>query len=108
MKKVIQNQEMLLNMHARFFKQEICEKSSKSEIKKLSQPDLIAELCWNGLLPEMLPQISENGLDGLPLTLWEVEQGSNLLYLRLGEMRHSVNNPYSIHPSVFLIYTSYN
>jgi len=95
-------------MGARFFKQEICERSPKSETKKLSQPDLIAELCWSGLLPEMLPQVTENGLDGQPLTLWEVEQGNKLMYLRLGEMRHSVNNPDSIHPSVFLIYTSYN
>ena len=108
MKNFIHNQEILLNADADFFKRECCENGSDHAKKKLSQPERIAELCWDGMLPEMLPYLCERDEDGKPLALWEIEQGEKLMYLRFGEMHHSVNNPFSIHPSVFLVYASYN
>jgi len=62
MKQNNHNQEILLNSHCSFFKREYAEKLDGKQQKKLSQKEKIAELCWNGLLPSILPEISEAAL----------------------------------------------
>ena len=54
MKKKISNQEILLMQNSSFFKQDWCEKATNARTKKLSQKDLVIQLCWDGVLPELL------------------------------------------------------
>ena len=87
---------------ASFFKKDWCEKESKKGDKKLSQKEQLIELCWNGVLPGILPEITETSFNDQPLTLWEINETDNLLDLRFGESNQSMNDEWSINPYIFL------
>ena len=85
-----------------FFKRDWCAKSNNEQPKRLSQKEQLIQLCWNGVLPGMLPEICEISDNNQPLTVWEINETKNLLDLRLGEFDQSLNNEWSINPYVFL------
>ena len=102
MKKINTSQEILLMPGASFFKRDWCEKHSNPDKKQLSQKEQLIELCWNGVLPGLLPEISETNDNDKPLTIWEINETDNLLDLRLGDSDQSLNDEWSINPYVFL------
>lgn len=102
MKKLNTSQEILLMQGASFFKKDWCEKHSNTDKKKLSQKEQLIELCWNGVLPGILPEITETNRNDQPLTLWEINETDNLLDLRFGEANQSMNDEWSINPYIFL------
>lgn len=108
MKKISTNQEILLNAQSRFFKKDWCEKENATHQKKLSDKEQLINLCWNGMLPVMLPEIMETTVNEKPLTIWEINETSQLLDLRLGEFDQSMNNEWSINPYVYLTLLEYN
>ncbi len=87
---------------ASFFRKDWCEKNPKADQKKLSQKDQLIELCWNGVLPGILPEIAETAQNDMPLTLWEINETDNLLDLRFGDSNQSMNDEWSINPYIFL------
>lgn len=93
---------------SRFFKKDLCEKDTKTNQKKLSGKEKLMNLCWDGLLPELLPEISETGSKKKPLTIWEINATNHLLDLRLGEYDESMNDEFSINPYVYLTLMEYN
>ena len=108
MKKTSTNQEILLVPKSQFFKKDLCEKDAKPNQKKLSGKEKLINLCWNGLLPELLPEISETTSTEKPLTIWEVNETGHLLDLRLGEFNEFINDEWSINPYVCLTLMEYN
>lgn len=91
------NQEILLNIHSSFFKKAYCEKDEKNSTKKLSKTEALKTLCWDGLLPELLPEIClrENSK---PLTLWELLETQRLLHLRFGNYQEKLEGVFSLNP----------
>ena len=108
MKKTSTNQEIILVPKSRFFKKDLCEKDAKPNQKKLSGKEQLINLCWNGMLPELLPEISETTPQEKPLTVWEINETGQLLDLRLGEFDESMNDEWSINPYVYLTLKEYN
>ena len=108
MKKTFTNQEILLVPQSRFFKKDLCERDAKPNQKKLSDKEKLINLCWNGMLPELLPEISETTSAEKPLTIWEINETGQLLDLRLGEYDESMNDEWSINPYVHLTLMEYN
>ncbi len=102
MKKLNTNQEILLMPGASFFKKDWCEKQSTADKKQLSQKEQLIESCWNGVLPGILPEITETNRNDQPLTLWEINETDNLLDLRFGESNQNMNDEWSINPYIFL------
>jgi hypothetical protein len=108
MKHITTNQEILLIPGTSFFKRDWCEKEEKQNAKKLSQKEQLIELCWNGVLPELLPEIFETTSQDKPLTLWEINESDKLLDLRLGEFNETLNDAWSINPYVCMLMAEMN
>ena len=103
MKKITTNQEILLLTSSRFFQREWSEREKGGNSKKLSQKEQLIELCWNGMLNEMIPEICETEPGKKPLTLWEINGSGNLLDLRYGDFDQKMNDVWSVNPYVFLM-----
>lgn len=84
--------------------------SSKEDIpsKNLSDEEKLEQACWNGLLPEMLPEIFELTEGAKHLYIWEIKEGASFLELDLGEYPEAKDNYYSIDPYSFLAYRCAN
>ena len=72
--------------------------------QKQSEIEQLEEACWNGLLPEMLPEIMVHPQEDAPIYLWEVRQSNTCIELEFGELPVSLDNQYSIAPQSFLPY----
>jgi hypothetical protein len=108
MKQTNLNQEILLNSNSSFFKRDYCEQSAKPASKKLSQKEQVVNMCWNGLLPELLPEIMDHDKNKKHLILWEINETQHMLDLRLGELDQNLNDDFSINPYVYLSLMEYN
>ena len=108
MKTINYNQEILLMPTARFFNKDWMEKNIQNGSKKLSQKEQLIELCWNGMLPEILPEINEKTNNNKPLTLWEINETDHLIDLRLGSFDDSLLDEHSINPYVIIELASVN
>lgn len=108
MKTTYYNQEILLHSKSSFFKRDFAEKRPAQSNQRLSQADQIAMLCWNGLLPDLLPEIVEKNQHQKPLTIWEINATHHLIDLRLGEINANLNTVFSINPYVYLALMEYN
>jgi hypothetical protein len=108
MKHINLNQEILLNSNSSFFKRDYCEQNTKPQQKKLSQKEQVVNMCWNGLLKELLPEICDTDRNEKPLILWEINETQQMLDLRLGELDQNLNDEFSINPYVYLTLLEYN
>lgn len=108
MKNITTNQEILLLPGTSFFKRDWCEKNNSTHTNKLSQKEQLIQLCWNGMLPVLLPEINETDVGEKPLTLWEINETRKLLDLRLGEFNQTLNDEWSINPYVYLVLAEMN
>ena len=108
MKHITTNQEILLIPGTSFFKRDWCEKADKPHSKQLSHKEQLVELCWNGVLPELLPEICIKTAQQKALTLWEINESGKLLDLRLGEFNETVNDVWSINPFVCILMAEMN
>lgn len=108
MKKTSVNQEILLNVDSSFFKRDWCELNRSKNNKALSQKEQVIQLCWNGVLPEMIPEICNAEPGKKPLTLWEINENGSLLDLRYGEYDLLMNDEWSVNPYVFLSLAVFN
>ena len=108
MKKITTNQEILLLSGSRFFQKDWCELNNNSDSKKLSQKEKLIQLCWNGMLKEMIPEIFETEPGKKPLTLWDINDSGNLLDLRFGDIDQELNDEWSINPYVVLTFAEMN
>ncbi|MBX2934679.1 MAG: hypothetical protein KF825_10560 [Ferruginibacter sp.] len=102
MKKTSINQEILLNANCGFFKRDWCELNSSKNNKALTQKEQVIQLCWNGIMPELLPELYFNMQGKKQLTLWEINETGHLLDLRYGQYDMQMNDEWSINPYVYL------
>jgi hypothetical protein len=101
------NSEILLLSGSKFFKKDWCELTGSKNDKKLSQKEQLIQLCWNGMLKVMIPEIlTVEG--GQPLTLWEINESGNMLDLRYGHIDQEMNDEWSINPYVYLTFANAN
>jgi hypothetical protein len=104
MKKITTNREILLQTGSSFFQRDWCELNNKYNDKKLSLKEQLINLCWNGMLKEMIPEILETDPGKKPLTLWEINESGNMLDLRYGDLDMEKNDEWSINPYVYLTF----
>jgi hypothetical protein len=94
-------QEILITPDSKFFSKEF-EELLNTENRNLSQKQILAEACWNGLLKLSLPEI-------LPeLELININEGDRVLDLRFGSYGHNLDTEYSINPYLFINYDRRN
>jgi hypothetical protein len=101
MKKISTNREILLQGDSKFFHRDWCELNNNVHDKKLSQKEQLIQLCWNGMLHEMIPELFVQEKEKKPLTLWEINDAGILLDLRYGDLDQLADDEFSINPYIF-------
>lgn len=102
------NQEILLLSNSSYFKRDWVELTGNKSYKQLSQKEQLIQLCWNGMLNEMIPEIMKKGKERKPLTLWEINESGNMLDMRYGDFDQQINDEWSINPYVYLTFAIAN
>ena len=85
MKTTYIQQEILLIMGTTFSIRQWCEKDPGKQ-NNLTEKEQLEEACWNGLLPEMMPEICEIPEGNKKLFLWQIKEGKSFIELELGEI----------------------
>ncbi len=101
-------QEILLFTGTTFSSRQWCGKDAPAESVGLSDQERLQQACWDGLLPEMLPELFNKSLMPKKLFLWKIMEGSSFLELDLGEFPEAKEQVYSIDPYLFLEMQSLN
>lgn len=101
MSKTIQ-QEILLITGTSFSSRQCLQKIDGDHQKYLTEVEQLQEACWNGQLPQILPEICENTAGDNPLFLWEIKENKSCLEIILGELPEPMEREYSIDPYTFL------
>ncbi|MEO6187385.1 MAG: hypothetical protein ABIO82_05645 [Ginsengibacter sp.] len=102
MKTIFTQQEILLVTGTTFSSREFTCTSDGINYNHLTEKEKLEVACWNGLLPEMLPEIFDLHRTDKKLYLWEIREGSSFIELELGEIHLEVEKDFSIDPYSFM------
>ena len=94
--------EILLMTGTSFSSRQCLQKMDEDNQKYLSEMEQLQEACWNGQLPEMLPEICKTSATGKALFLWEIKQNRSGLEIILSETPDQTESEFSIDPYLFL------
>ena len=72
------------------------------DLVKEADKEQLEEACWNGLLPEIFPEIFRESTDLKSLYLWQIKQAQSFLEIEMGETPASKDYYFSIDPYCFL------
>src|SRR5687767_5223267 len=100
MKAVTAQQEILLMTGTSFSSRNWCEKDV-TEDKNVSDEEMLMEACWNGLLPDMLPEICNPYQGEKKLFLWAVTEAHAFIDVVMGEVQEETEQFHSINPYSF-------
>ena len=100
MKPIIPQQEIVIFTSTHFSHREWCEDTKGASARNETENHRLEEACWNGMLPEMLPEILLKQAGGRPLYLWNILKETNCLKLDLGLAPLPVESCYSIDPHI--------
>ena len=95
-------QEILLLTGTRFSGRQEYQEMNPGAEGHLTCNERLEEACWNGLLYEMLPEISAKTSDGKNLRLWQIRAAESFLELELGESPERKDDDFSIDPPCIL------
>lgn len=94
--------EILLMTGTSFSSRQCLQKMDEDNQKYLSEMEQLQEACWNGQLPEMLPEIFKTSATCKTLFLWEIKQNRSGLEIILSETPDQTESEFSIDPYLFL------
>lgn len=98
--------EVLLLTNTGLSKKEYIERNDVAA-KNQPQQNKLAEACWNGMVPVMLPELFE-GLDYNNCMMWQLEEGNNSMYMQIGQQPVTPEPEYGLHPWVLLQFAQQN
>jgi hypothetical protein len=94
-------QEILLMTGTTFSSRQFSDRDDEGKKSGLSEREQLEEACWNGLLPEMLPEIYEQTGDK-KLYMWQITEAASFIEIELGELPEEKEKHFSIDPYAFL------
>ena len=95
-------QEILLMTGTSFSARTWCANDDAEAQKNITPEDRLKEACWNGLLPEILPEICKGEIEGNKIFLWQVTQATHFIDIELGVEPPDTDKYFSINPYSFL------
>ena len=95
-------QEILLITGTTFSSRQCYEKDEGENQSGMSEVEQLEEACWNGLLPQMLPEIYEQPAGDKTLYMWQITEAASFLEIELGELPEEKERYFSIDPYSFL------
>jgi len=93
------HQEILLVTGTSFSTRTWCEKEPGRQ-KELSEREQLEEVCWNGLLYELLPEVDLHEKDK-KLFVWNIREAKAFIEVELGEAPQHADGQVSIDPYQF-------
>ena len=102
MKTNFAQQEILLMTGTSFSSRPWCDKENNNDQNNGDPQDRLKEACWNGLLPEILPEVCKPMIGERKLFLWQVREAFSFIELDLGEEPGEIEKYFSINPYSFL------
>lgn len=96
MKNIFTTQEILLMTNTAFSAREYSDKNENQPSKNNNQNKL-AEACWNGQIPAMLPELFDDPYSKRR-TMWQLSECDHLLYAHLGEDNTIPDSEFTINP----------
>ncbi|MFT3935403.1 MAG: hypothetical protein QM726_17385 [Chitinophagaceae bacterium] len=94
--------EILILTGTSFSASRFTEKNEATGKPARTEKELLTEACWNGMLPEMFPEICEQIPEGKKMYLWEIKEADTFIDLELGEMQEDKDRYFSVNPYIFL------
>lgn len=98
----INYQEILIASDSNFFSREFFLNEKTKEYRNLLPKEQLTEACWNGILTEILPEITSR------LHLTQITEGNMFLNICLGDDEADCSFTFSINPYHFLNYCRKN
>ena len=102
MKNIYKFQEILLSPKAHFLHRDYILRDEKADGKNLSEKEKFLQLCWNGMLNEIIPEIIVKDTDSKPLTIWEINESANLVEVKAGKVNFAFEDCFALNPATFL------
>ena len=90
-----------------FSSREWLTKDETATQEQLTKKEQLKQACWNGLIPELLPECFENPLDR-SLILWEINEANAFIDLEYGDFVKNQEKNCSINPYIFIEVQDYN
>jgi hypothetical protein len=106
MNTIANNQELLLNLNASFCQRQWCVKNTSQQDSNLSSTEQLKHVCWDGLLPEIFPELVLKTENNKPLFIWELLETEHMLHLKMGEYNARLEAGTSLHP--YFLFTQLN
>lgn len=103
MKTAIQ-QEVLL-MTGTSFSSRQCLQKKEGNQQCLSEAEQLCDACYNGLLPQMLPEVYSNDPS---IFLWKINENKSCIEIELGELPEIMEKHLSIDPYSFFFLQKMN
>ncbi len=100
MKDIFTTQEILLMTNTKFSAREYTDKN-ENQPSKNNCHNKLAEACWNGMIPAMLPELFDDP-NNKQLTMWQLEECNHLLYAQLGEENIMPEATFTLNPYAFI------
>lgn len=95
-------QEILLMTGTTFSSRQFCDRDDDGKQNELSEREQLEAACWNGLLPQMLPEIYEHPGGDKNMYMWQITEAASFIEIELGELPEEKEKHYSIDPYSFL------
>ncbi len=103
MKPIYKQQEILLFTNTSFAHMEFSgRKNDDSSNSSHSVEDRLEEACWNGLLPDLLPELTSDSIWVYHLYLWRIKLGNSSLCIDLADQPVNDDSHFSLNPALFL------
>ena len=97
------NQEILLFTESSFCNREFCRRDSGEQNNNDYSPmEDLEKACWDGMLNEMLPELTINAGQPGKSYIWNTASGVNFLCINMGTCSLATSKQTSINPYFFL------
>jgi hypothetical protein len=94
--------EIIILTGTSFSASQFSDKNEAASKPGRTEKEILTEACWNGLLPEILPEIIEQIPAGKKIYLWEIKEADTFIELELGELQEDKDRYFSINPYSFI------
>lgn len=95
-------QEILVMITTSFSQRQLCDTNTQDRPNNLSTKEQLEVACWNGLLPEMLPEVMHEPGSNEKLFIWQVDVRESYLRISMAVCPTVLEEYFALDPYVFL------
>lgn len=96
-------QEILLMTGTSFSSRQCLQKVDGDDQSYRTETEQLQDVCSNGQLPQILPEICEIFSGENTLYLWEIKENKSSVEIILGQVPEQIEREYSIDPYSFVV-----